>query len=468
MNLAIGRLGAVCLIVVVFALSIEDATGDAVIYPATNALRWDVKIPPQVIQPMGRFGRHVAQRSNVVVIAYGTTDLVLTNSPLADVYHRSATGLVFQSSIPCPVSSMTLYDIDTDGRRIAVAASEGSLPTVYLYQPVEGGWVIERSLHPSNPVWKISVSGDFVLCGSSMRALLFERQGSEWIELSLSPPADTPASVKNGFGADVAIDGETILVGARGEIRSDPGRAYVFIREEQQWRLQAELLPDANIFTPFGSVVALHGDTALVSAYPTRFDGGFVYVFKRSAGAWYRTGELNSIQQNDFFGSNLAVSGRNLFVGAPSGFGGAGAVYIFRENGLNFDRCLVRYDDFESSPMPPWPWLGGSISADGDTLLAGADGYGGFADNGGVAALFTFKFGMSLISPFVRMDDQSFHFRVIEAERGETYVLETTTNPGSGWHPVTEFPAVQTEMQLQVDFSSGRSAAYFRISQKSH
>ena len=57
------------------------------------------------------------------------------------------------------------------------------------------------------------------------------------------------------------------------------------------------MLPEANIFTPFGSVVAFQGDTALVSAFPTRFNGGFVYLFKRSAGAWTRIGTLNSTQQ---------------------------------------------------------------------------------------------------------------------------------------------------------------------------
>ena len=326
----------VALGIFVLALSWPDAEGIAVIYPTTNVLTADLNIIPNVIEPLARFGRHVAQRSNVVVIAYQTTDYSPTNSPLMDVYHRTDTGLVFQASIPRLVTPITVYDIDTDGQRIAVAASEGVLPTVYLYNQVQGEWTIESSLHPSGPVWSVSISGDVLICGSSMKALLFERQGSEWLELVLTPPADAPSSVKNGFGADVAVDGDTAVIGARGEIRSDPGRAYAYIREDQQWRLQAELQPEPNIFTPFGSVVAFEGDTALVSAFPTRFDGGFVYLFKRSAGAWNRIGTLNSNGQADRFGSSLAINGRNLFVGAPWGFGGA--VYLFRENGGTFDQ----------------------------------------------------------------------------------------------------------------------------------
>ena len=445
------------------AVSSLEATAAAVIDPATNALTADLIIAPKVIEPMGFFGSQVAQRSNAVVIAYQTTDYSPTNSPLADIYYRSATGLVFQASIPRLVTPMNVYDVATDGQRIAVAASEGGVPTIYLYRPVQGEWTIESSLHPSGPVWKISISGDVLVCGSALKALVFERQGSEWRELSLLPPADVPSSVTNGFGADVAVDGETILVGARGEIRSDPGRAYVFIRENQQWRLQAELLPEPYIYTPFGSVVALHGDTALVSAFPTRFSDGFVYHFKRSAGAWHRTGALTSPQQADYFGSSLAISGRNLFVGAPWGFGGAGAVYIFRENGASFDQFLIRYDDFENSPNPPSPSLGGSISVDGNTVLAGAAGYSGFAENGGIAAMFTLKFGVALISPYARSGDQSFHFRLIESEPGQTYVLETKTSLDSEWHPVTEFSPQQTEIQLQVDFTPTSPAAFFRV-----
>ncbi len=446
----------------VFSLAISslDAAGVVVIYPATNILTHDLNIVPTVIEPMAHFGRHVAQRSNVVVIAYQTTDYSPTNSPLMDVYHRADTGLVFQASIPRPVTPITVYDVITDGQRIAVAASEGVLPTVYLYNQSQGEWTIESSLHPSGPVWSISISGDVLICGSSMKALLFERNGSEWLELPLTPPVDAPASVKNGFGADVAIDGETVVIGARGEIRSDPGRAYVYFRENQQWRLQAELLPEPNIFTPFGSVVAFQGDTALVSAFPTRFDGGFVYLFKRSAGAWKRIGTLTSDGQADHFGSSLAISGRNLFVGAPWGFGGA--VYLFRENGGNIDRFLIHYEDRCAPPYAPLLSIGGAISADENTLLAGADGFSELEVSGGIATLFSFKFPTTLISPFVRMDDESYHFRIIEAEVGQTYVLETATSLRSEWNSVTEFFAEESEIQLQVAFDPGAPAAFFR------
>ena len=139
----------------VLTLSWTDTKGIAVIYPATNVLTADLNIIPKVIEPLARFGRHVAQRSNVVAIAYQTTEYSPTNSPLMDVYYRADTGLVFQASIPRLVTPITVSDIATDGQRIAVAASEGVVPTVYLYNQVQGHWNIESSLHPSGPVWSV-------------------------------------------------------------------------------------------------------------------------------------------------------------------------------------------------------------------------------------------------------------------------------------------------------------------------
>ena len=77
--------------------------------------------------------------------------------------------------------------------------------------------------------------------------------------------------------------------------------------------------------------------------------------------------------------------------------------------------------------------------------------------------MLTFKFGTALISPFVRMDDQSFHFRIIEADLGETYILESAPFLGSEWKAVTEFVAVQTEIQLQVEYPHDATARFFRV-----
>lgn len=446
------------------SLNFPPPPTNAVILPPTNALNYDLKILPRVIEPNAFFGSHVAQKSNVVVFGYSTLDSASTNIPLFDVYQSTAAGLVFQASIPRLVNPVAVYDLTTDGHRIAIAAAEGVLPTIYLYKQINNQWTFESTLHPSSPVWSISISGETIVAGSSMKALVLQRDNTDWKEQVLLPPSDAPSDVKNGFGADVAIDRDSILIGARGQIRGDPGRAYVFARDVQQWRLEAELLPEQSIFTPFGGVVALDGDTAMVTAGPTRFNGGFVYWYRRSHDGWTRKGSLSGLDtHDDLFGHSLSISGRNLVVGAPWDHAEDGVIYLFRENGAAMDRFQIYYhDDYGLSDLPDAN-LGKSIAVDGDTIIAGAPYYDGFALNVGIAAVFQFKFGVALGSPYVRTSDKSFHFIVTDAIPGLVYTLETAAALDADWSTVKEFTAYDSDMQFQVDYTAETSATFFRL-----
>jgi hypothetical protein len=391
-----------------------------------------------------------------------------THVPVMDVYQRVDTGLVFKATIPRLVTGIAIHDIATDGHRIAVAANEGVLPTIYLYNQVSNKWSIESTIHPSGPVGSISTSGDIIAAGSLMKVLLFQRDNSSgntaWLERVLLPPADAPNEVKNGFGADVAVDGDSILVGAQGQIRGDPGRGYVFIRDAQEWRLQAELVPEQGIFTPFGSVVALEGDTAMITAGPTRFNGGFVYWYRRSGDAWTRKGSLSGVEtHNDLFGHSLSISGRNLVVGAPWAHGEDGVVYLFRETGAGMDAFQIYYHDEHGLSDVTDAYLGDSVSVDGNTIVVGGPYFDGVAVNTGIAAMFQFKFGVALGSPYARALDNSFHFTVTEAVPGVVYLLETAPALDSDWRAIKEFTAYDSEMQIQVDCSATTGAAFFRL-----
>jgi len=73
------------------------------------------------------------------------------------------------------------------------------------------------------------------------------------------------------FGAAVAIDGDTIAVGAPQHSGSDiaiwAGVVYIFVRASGTWRLQAELTSDVPSYNSFfGRSVALEGDTLVAGA----------------------------------------------------------------------------------------------------------------------------------------------------------------------------------------------------------
>lgn len=85
-------------------------------------------------------------------------------------------------------------------------------------------------------------------------------------------------TVENGFGKVVALDGETVIVGAHYDQRDDgepTGPPYIFVRDDDGgWEKQTQLLACDGIRDEFfGKSVAIHGDTALIGAWvKTRMD----------------------------------------------------------------------------------------------------------------------------------------------------------------------------------------------------
>lgn len=156
------------------------------------------------------------------------------------------------------------------------------------------------------------------------------------------------------FGAHVALsgDGDTLVVGARGESGGAPGingneelltepasgAAYVFVRKGTTWVQQAYLKaanPDSA--DNFGVVsISYHGDTIAVGAsgedsYAYGVGGdpsndskpgsGAVYVFQRDGGLWSQQAYIKAPNsgKHDAFGHAVALSshGDTLVVGAP-------------------------------------------------------------------------------------------------------------------------------------------------------
>ena len=86
------------------------------------------------------------------------------------------------------------------------------------------------------------------------------------------------------FGSDVAVAGDTALVGTSG---TDP--TYVFARSDGSWSQQTRLLPDEERLVTFGRSVTLDGDTALVGL-PVDDERGTPGRCTRSSGPTVRGG----------------------------------------------------------------------------------------------------------------------------------------------------------------------------------
>ena len=181
----------------------------------------------------------------------------------------------------------------------------------------------------------VAISGDTIVVGapfnnagqpSSGSAYVFTRSGTTWtLEAEISA-ADLAAN--DFFGGSVAIDGDTIVAGARnGDSAPDSqvGSAYVFTRTDTTWTQEAELLASDGLrFDGFGTSVAISGDT-IVAAAPLALDlndllddvgtiAGAAYVFERSGTTW--TEQVKLTEPDSGFASSVAIDRDTIVVGA--------------------------------------------------------------------------------------------------------------------------------------------------------
>lgn len=236
----------------------------------------------------------------------------------------------------------------------------------------------------------LATSGNRVIIGaprdddagaSSGAVYVFERQPSGWVQVQKLVALDAAAGAN--FGFDVDIDGDSIIVGAFGdmELGFDAGAAYVFDYDGTQWNQSAKLLA-SNSFVGdlFGIDVAIQGDRAFVGACQlTAFEifgqgAGRAHVYERVAGNWSETAILVATDADDGDRFGVAVDsdgpGTRVVVGAQSDDEAAmdaGASYVFELVG----DVWVQSQKLIASDAGAGHRDGTGVSLSGDRLLVG-------------------------------------------------------------------------------------------------
>lgn len=177
----------------------------------------------------------------------------------------------------------------------------------------------------------VAVSGDTAVVGAPLAnegaandagsAYVYIRDNGVWVkQAQLVPPTPSLGLV---FGISVAVSGETIAIGASQDDEAgslNSGAVYVFTRSGVSWTLQQRLIAsDASAGAGFGRSVAIDGNSLAVGAHLGNGGTGAAYVFTRSGSAWSQQQKLvgSDSATNDFFGDSVGLSGDRLVVGAP-------------------------------------------------------------------------------------------------------------------------------------------------------
>ncbi len=181
----------------------------------------------------------------------------------------------------------------------------------------------------------IGAPGRIGIAGADQGAVyVFERNGGVWTESAMIVALDAAAG--DEFGTSVALDGDTLVVGAVNDVGFSggvTGSAYVFIHSAGQWLQQSKLLAsDGQQGDDFGAVIGLSGDTAAVGAPVNGSVRGAVYVYERVGTTWTEQAKLvaGDAQDGDQLGWSVAVAGDVVISGAPFVDASRGAAYVFR------------------------------------------------------------------------------------------------------------------------------------------
>ena len=174
------------------------------------------------------------------------------------------------------------------------------------------------------------------------RAYVFTKTATGWAQVDALTGSDQSTQYNSEFGASVAVSGETIVVGAPGasQVAEDAGQAYVFTETATGWKQVAELNhSDSVTGSGFGASVAISGETIVVGApggYGVPQEAGQAYVFTETATGWKQVAELKAPSYtgaDNEFGWSVAISGTTIFVGTQySNCGGEVAgdgAYVF-------------------------------------------------------------------------------------------------------------------------------------------
>ncbi len=245
----------------------------------------------------------------------------------------------------------------------------------------------------------VSISADTVVVGAWVKnsntgaAYIFKRNqgGAEhWGQVQKLTASD--AAANDYFGYSVSINGDTVVVGAYGK-NSGTGAAYIFERNQggaEHWG-QVQKLTAIDGGGQFGISVAINIDTVAVGAnHGNRGTSGAVYIFERNQGGaehWGQVQELTASDANllDEFGISVAIDGGTLVVGAWAiNLATGGAAYIFERN-QNGVEAWGEVQKLTANDVAAHDQFGSSVGIDGNTVMVGAAG-----KNSNTGAAYTF------------------------------------------------------------------------------
>lgn len=301
----------------------------------------------------------------------------------------------------------------------------------------------------------------------------FTRSGTVWTGVQKLIPTASPSGPILGdhFGESLATSGNRLVVGADHDDSPETaaGAVYVFVESGGGYILQQKLsISDGDNGDLFGFSVAIEGNTLVAGARDdTPIIGqpafGAAYVFEFDGATWTRQQKLSASDgaASDHFGWSVAVSDNVVAVGArdddtvvgPD----AGSAYLFTRSGTTWtqQQKLVPVDSFNGDRF------GASVALSFGNLVVGA-AEKPLASPNGQGAAYVYVPGVTSTFLTVRKLDNS-QALLTWSTNATGYVLETAASlPAMTWSSVTNAVEIAgDQFAVTVETASGRQ--FFRL-----
>ena len=325
-------------------------------------------------------------------------------------------------------------------------AGASNIGAAYVYLKPAAGWsgsptesakLVAKEAPPSLQLGgAVAISGNTVVAGAPQfstargAAYVFTPPGGIWTgtinESARLTALDTAAN--DNFGAAVAVDGNTIVVGAPFDdtpaTADNEGSAYVFVKPAAGWTGQltqnAKLTASDGATTGalndnFGNAVDVSGDTVVVGAalddVGANTNQGSVYVFAKPAAGWsgslpetaHLTGSTGAPGGGgDQFGTAVAISGSTIAVGALLGPDtinpNFGSVCVYNKPAGGWVTTSTFNQKLVPADVPGNNQFANAVDIDGSTIIAGRPLDTSVASQRGSAYVFTSDIQLSSLT----------------------------------------------------------------------
>ncbi len=237
----------------------------------------------------------------------------------------------------------------------------------------------------------VSLIGDRVVVGASAKDIgkiqnagkvySFYRNGSKWYAAQsiTAPKTEKDAA----FGSSLDYDGSRVVIGAQAENKI--GTAYVFYRTGSKWAFESTLeVDDDQQGDNFGMSVAIDGETIVVGApfsnpnlgFGEVVNAGAAYIYRKGAGGWRQETRLVSENAAVFshFGKYVSTNNNRVIVGATGysigNISRAGSAYVYDRDGGEWN---LQTQIFSADPYIDAEF-GASITFNDDLIFIGEPG----------------------------------------------------------------------------------------------